>query len=84
LPSNGADVDPVDRQIVDVAVDLHPLEPGATDHRVAKVDVVEPRSAEVDLLEAAVAQVRAQIVRHGRHCLTGHRRSALETAVLEA
>jgi len=65
-----ANVDPVDRYIVDVAVDLHPLEPGAADHGVLEIDVVEARLAEVDLLEAAVAQVRAQVVRHRRHFAT--------------
>jgi hypothetical protein len=42
---------------------------------------VEARPAEVDLLEAALAEVRAQVVRHSRHLLTGRRQSALRSAV---
>jgi len=59
-----ADVDPVDRHLVEVAVDLDPLEPAAPDHGALEVDVMEARLAEVDLLEPAVAEVRAQVVRH--------------------
>jgi hypothetical protein len=66
-------VDPVDGHIVDVAVDLDVLQPGATNHGVYEVDVMEARLAEVDLLEAAVAPVLAKKVGHRRHHATAGR-----------
>ncbi len=44
-----SNVDPDDRHFVEVAVDLYPLQPGAPDHGVLEVDVVEARLGEVDL-----------------------------------
>lgn len=70
------DVHPVDRHLLDVAVDRHPLEPGAADHGILEVDVVEARPAEVDLLEAAVPQVGAQVVGHTCQPVTDRRRDA--------
>ena len=68
------DVDAVDRQPVDEAVDVHVLEPDPPQARVGEghvaqehpveVDLLEPRPAQIDPLEAGSGQVLVAVLHH--------------------
>jgi len=60
----GHDVDPVDRHILDQAVDLHVHQEGAADHGAGQVHVAKPGAGQVDLLEPGAGQVFAGEVSH--------------------
>jgi hypothetical protein len=60
----GHDVDPVDRDVLEQAVDFHVHQERAADHGVRQVDVAEPGAGEVDLLEPGAGQVLPGEVSH--------------------
>lgn len=51
------DVDAIDPDVADLAVDVDILEPRAAHRRAGEVHVSEPRAAEIDLLEPRAGEV---------------------------
>jgi hypothetical protein len=51
------DIDAVDPDVADLAVDVDILQPRAAQRRAGEVHVAEPRAAEIDLLEPRAGEV---------------------------
>jgi hypothetical protein len=65
------DLDAVDPDVADLAVDVDILQPRPAQCRAGEVDVAEPRPAEIDLLEPRAGEVLFHELGHARSLSPG-------------
>src|SRR6266581_3827398 len=65
------DVDAVDPDVADLAVDVDILQPRAAQRRAGEVHVAEPRAAEIDLLEPRAGQILLHELGHAHSLSPG-------------